>query len=709
MKSANRTWTPIAMGCGLAPGVLGAAIGCAAPTENEVAPSGESHLTAGHLTGTLAVTSAWESGYCAALTLKNAGAAVKWVATVNVGSAKVTQSWSSKLSRSGDTLTLKGLSYNEVIPQNGSAEVGFCATGNGTPKLLTLNGQSGSEGTGGTSGSGGSSGSSSGGLNGSGTGGSGTGGSGTGGSGTGGSSCTELVPRGSDPLVQQGRCGKLVYRKYAAHDQSNAVHQLPDFSHAGYKGGGVAIPSVRVVETVSPKPGDAHKLLQDAIDRVAQKPLGADGFRGAVLIKRGRYEVSDSLVIPKDGIVLRGEGQGAQGTTLVDTSRKPAEAASRFIQLNGPTTVAKEIAGTRTRIASSMVAVGATSFEVESASAFKVGDTIMVQRTPNDKWLTTLGTKDYGWTTGWYTLEHERKVVSVNGKRLTIDVPIVDAMETQFGGGAVYKTSATRLANVGIEDVRLEAVYTGPEDEAHGWSAIFLGNVTNAWVRRVTARHFAYSTVNVNGATFSTVEDAAYVDPISKIAGGRRYAFAVNGGMGVLFQRLYARAARHAFVSGAAVTGPHVWLDGLSEGARSDDGPHHRWATGLLFDNVKVRALSAGNAGGNVGTGHGWKGAQTLFFNSEANTLVCDAPSGSMNYAIGCKATLKSGTVDEDPGIIESLGRRVSTRSLYIAQLRDRLGQRAVDAVTLPKQRRGTIWDELSAWKGEGALAPKLQ
>lgn len=41
-----------------------------------------------------------------------------------------------------------------------------------------------------------------------------------------------------------------------------------------------------------------------------------DGFRGAVLLKKGKYYVNGSLFVPS-GVVLRGEGDGADGTVLI--------------------------------------------------------------------------------------------------------------------------------------------------------------------------------------------------------------------------------------------------------------------------------------------------------------------------------------------------------------------------------------------------------
>ena len=78
-------------------------------------------------------------------------------------------------------------------------------------------------------------------------------------------------------LVYPGTDGKLVYVT------DSLGNKIPDFSNAGYKGGGVSIPYVAVKETVWPVLGDNADNIQAAIDRVSALPLDVNGFRGAVL------------------------------------------------------------------------------------------------------------------------------------------------------------------------------------------------------------------------------------------------------------------------------------------------------------------------------------------------------------------------------------------------------------------------------------------
>ena len=510
------------------------------------------------------------------------------------------------------------------------------------------------------------------------------------------------------PLARPSACGSLEYGRYASQGQTNRSHTLPDFSFAGYQQGGVAIPDVQEVVRIGPISGDNRARIQAAIDRVSARTLDATGFRGAVVLEPGRYDVGDTLYIRTTGVILRGAGQGSNGTVLVATRR----AQHSLIAVEGTGTGIDEVPGSRVRITSNQVAVGAVSFDVASTTGFSVGDQVAVARTPNQRWIDALGMDQFGagdtpWTPQAYTIAHEREIVAIHGDRITVNIPIVDAMESIYGGGAIYQTRVPgRIQRCGVEDLRLVSEYSGSTDENHGWNAVRLARVSNGWIRRVTALHFGYSAVTItNRANFNTVEEVAQLDPISRITGGRRYSFNISSGLGNLIQRCFARNGRHNFVTGARVTGPNVWLDCAATRNHSDEGPHHRWATGVLFDNVSSRQLHVQNRRGS-GTGHGWAGAQTMFWNSRAEQLIVDAPRGGMNWLVGTAGQQREGqwAPQEPAGWWESHNRRVSPRSLYLQQLQDRRGTSAVLNVTTPAQRAGTLWTELEQWAGQGRL-----
>src|SRR5437016_3115161 len=83
-------------------------------------------------------------------------------------------------------------------------------------------------------------------------------------------------------------------------------NRIMDFSYAGYKGGGVPLPVISVGQTVTAVTGDNTANIQSAIDFVSQLPLDPYGFRGAVLLASGTYDVAGTVTISASGVVLRG-------------------------------------------------------------------------------------------------------------------------------------------------------------------------------------------------------------------------------------------------------------------------------------------------------------------------------------------------------------------------------------------------------------------
>ncbi len=501
--------------------------------------------------------------------------------------------------------------------------------------------------------------------------------------------------------------GVLTYTPFAMEGQSNAINVIPDFSHAGYRGGGVPIPDNIIVQvTVFPEQGDDTQRIQAAIDLVEALEPDQDGFRGVVLLKAGHYSLSNLLLIRESGVVLRGEGQGLDGTVLHSNIR----ADHSVVSILGPGSYIKEVESTQT-IVDDYVPVGTYTLSVVDGSLFEVGDNVVITRTPNQVWIDTLGMDQEtlcedksdcsGWTPSSYTIDHERVVTEISGNLVTLNIPIVDVIEESFGGGLITKIlSNRRISNCGVENMRIQSFYTSNTDEDHAWTAVRIKDAENCWVKKVTGQYLAYSTVNIESANFTTVEDCAYIEPKSKVTGGRRYSFAIQDGLGNLFQRCFADDGRHDFVTGSRVTGPNVFLDGLATNSNSDIGPHHRWATGTLFDNIRGGSTRVWNRG-NSGTGHGWSGAQTLFWNidSYGGEFRVDSPLGSRNWGIGCIGTTQTGE-----GYWESWGANVLPRSLYIQQLLDRLGQNAIDNTLIPQQLSGDIYGVLSDWRGEGDI-----
>jgi hypothetical protein len=86
------------------------------------------------------------------------------------------------------------------------------------------------------------------------------------------------------------------------------------FSFAGFRGGGISLPEVPEATRISPSGGDDTARIQQALDKLATLPLCAQWYRGAVILDRGTFHISDTLRVRASGVVLRGSGQDEVGT-----------------------------------------------------------------------------------------------------------------------------------------------------------------------------------------------------------------------------------------------------------------------------------------------------------------------------------------------------------------------------------------------------------
>ena len=493
-------------------------------------------------------------------------------------------------------------------------------------------------------------------------------------------------------LVYPGPDGQLVY----VPDEKGNI--IPDFSHCGYMGGGVALPDVPVVLAIQPQAEDDDTArLQAAIDDVSARALDANGFRGALLLERGKYRIGGTLQIRASGVVLRGEGTDENSTVLIATGKEQRT----LIEFKGRGRRPREIENTRQAIIDDYVPVGTKTFAIADASDFASGDAIIVHRPSTAKWIATIGMdriemKHSGvqqWKPGSYDFRFDRTITAINGNRITIDAPIGNAIEREYGGGWIYKYEYSgRIEQVGIENLRGVSEYDDREkdhrradeyiDEDHAWNFVVFSQVQNAWARNITSVHFGYACVTIGTqAKWMTVQDSQCLDPVSKIIGSRRYSFPIHGQLS-LVQRCYTRRGRHDYVLHARVPGPNAFVDCVADIAHADTGPHHRWSVCTLFDNIIVN----GNAINvqdrqSSGTGHGWAGAQKVLWNCEAESYILHKPPTSQNYAIGCIGEQRDGRHEREHGYWESHGQKVHPRSLYLKQLEDRLGIEAVKAI----------------------------
>lgn len=477
--------------------------------------------------------------------------------------------------------------------------------------------------------------------------------------------------------------------KFVAFNQNNRLqyfpddlgNTIPDFSNVGYRYADENIPYIEVKIAISPSGGDDGQRIQDAIDYVSKLPVDSNGFRGAVLLKKGVFKVAGQIVISADGVVLRGEGQNDSGTIIIGTGKIKRS----LIWVNGKGSLS-EISGTRQKIFESYVPVGRKYLIVNNASAFKKGDDFVIFRPGTQNWITDIkmdqipldpsGGTVTQWNSSGYDLKYERVVSAVSGDTLFFRNPIVMAIDEKYGGGFVYKSQFTgRIKNVGIEDILFKSEFTSDTDEDHAWTAVELSRVMHSWVRNITAKHFGYAAVSIDyTAKHISVVKCSSLEPKSLVTGSRRYSFNCNGQLN-LFDECFASEGRHDYVLGSRVCGPNVFVNSSAEKASNDIGPHHRWATGALFDNITTNHSINVQDRSYMGSGHGWAGANMVFWNCKANSSVTQSPwSSAKNYNIGFIGNKDAGAFPSRPdGEWEGLNLSgLNPQSLYVAQLEDR-------------------------------------
>jgi hypothetical protein len=475
--------------------------------------------------------------------------------------------------------------------------------------------------------------------------------------------------------------------------------RLLDFSWAGYMGGGVAIPTVGVAQTLQPSgTSDDTPAIQAAIDAVSKLPVDM-AVRGAVLLGPGTFHVQGTLTIGASGVVLRGSGSGSGGTVL---------------QVDGSPRTVLVVAGsgswqessTSTAITDAYVPSGATSFHVASTTGLSVGMPVLVDRPITAAWVHFMGMDTLtrnGMQETWIapgSVSHfDRTIAAIQGDLLTLDAPLPDTLDVSTWGSGAPRASVQgyafpgRLEQVGIESMRLVAPeQTVPIDEPT-FQILQMDAVENAWVSDVAGQEFTTGFVVGGAAKWVTIQDSS-ITRVAPIDGSQGYPFHFSvDGQGILVQRCTSSGIGvFSYATQDRANGPNVVLDmtvpETDAGAHDNLQPHQRWATGLLVDGAHTPAggIDLMNRGYD-GSGHGWAIGFGVVWNSVGGSLLIQRPPGAENWSIGSTGTQTTAAAPgSDPGplpqgIIDSQGTPVAPASLYLAQLCERLGPQALKAI----------------------------
>lgn len=470
--------------------------------------------------------------------------------------------------------------------------------------------------------------------------------------------------------------GRLQYKQTPRGDR------IMDFSYAGYGGGGVAIPHVEAVTTLYPVEGDNAAMIQHAIDSIGNLPL-KNGFRGAVVLAPGSFPCAQPVIIKNSGVVLRGSGAGSK---ILMTG--PPHVG---IRLEAPVQTKPEGAGIA--VTDTYIPSGANVLTVSDARGFKAGDIVMISKPITQEWVHFMGMdtlvrnkKKQTWITG--ELSVERTIKAINGNTITVDVPFTDNYDAAFiKPGAILQKiiKSGGLQNAGIEDLQIEAPEQSVTISQGHHSAIRTRGLTDGWIRNVQIRNTVNS-IGISGKRI-TVDAVQILHTVPTIGAAKPADLAADGAQ-LFFNRCTIQGDNVFFLAtGAKVSGPIVLLNCTFKG-NGWIQPHQRWATGLLIDGCTVPdgGIDFMNRG-EMGSGHGWAIGWAVAWNCKAHSYLNQQPPGAFNWVIGSVGTRRKNAMpfNKAPllaeGVYDAHGHPVTPKSLYLEQLKERLGNTALQHI----------------------------
>jgi hypothetical protein len=426
-----------------------------------------------------------------------------------------------------------------------------------------------------------------------------------------------------------GEADHRVHYLVDAHGNS-----IMDFSSAGYRGGGVKLASAAVAQRLTPVAGDNTARIQAALDKAT----------GAVVLAAGNYDVAGTLSITRSGVVLRGE-KGA----CIRLTGKP----HRFLEIHG--TGAWHEEGPREPVLDAYVPSGAASFRVRNASEFHPSDRVLVLRPTKDSVLRT-----------------DRMVESVLGDQVTLDAPLSDALDSQSTAASLVRYSFPgRITEAGVEGLRITASFenvplTEPQD-----AAIRMDAVQDGWARDLELQETQNGIAIGPAAKRLTLTNISVTHSAAH-SGAAPADFALQGTQ-ILLDRCHVTGeGTSPVVTETEAVGPLVMLNFVAD--HGGVTPRQGFTTGLLVDGGQFPGGTEHRPGvAFSASGIGW----SVGWNVSSPFLLVQQPPNALNWCIGCIGTpVSTGTAPN--GVFDSLGKMVVPSSLYLQQLRDRIGPEAL-------------------------------
>ncbi|KAF9550869.1 hypothetical protein EC957_011416 [Mortierella hygrophila] len=516
---------------------------------------------------------------------------------------------------------------------------------------------------------------------------------------------------------------------YVAYNRQG--DRIMDFSMVGWNEGNTELPDaikdVPVVERLFPRhgadkdadTGDDTERIQRALDRVGQKAkVGVVQGKtvvptGALALARGVYRISKPLKVRYSGILFRGDPAGGSRIVCQWESTGPRYA----IEIEGQKD--KMLHDTRVPVVSDYTPVGSFFLALDptyfSESTLAVGDQIMVTRVGNDRWVEDIGMDDFDsskkgvkpWKKMLAHMFRTIRSLDPHTGIVRLDAPLPISIRRYYGGGWVTKYEDRKIRAVGVQfldlvfpknvgrttEEMLDEKGRGSEDYRFSYEifanyALRLDLAAHVYFSHITTAFFHNFISIGTGVHHVTLDSVVHSYPDDMLSG--QSAFQLSGQF-VLIKNSLSQGSFHFFVDINHVPGPNVVHRSQATNigkphqplpldfAPGEVGPHMKFCTGLLFDQVTTDGSIQIVNRGDMGTGQGYSGANSVVWNSRAREgILTHRAQGFQNFVIGSEDFEAENRQPWDSqGWKEHLGSEVLPGSLYLRQLADRLDRRA--------------------------------
>ncbi len=497
---------------------------------------------------------------------------------------------------------------------------------------------------------------------------------------------------------------------------------------------------------IFPSGEDDRQAIQDAINTISTWDLMTNGYRGGIELQNGVFYVSKhpqgkvhTFEINKSGIVIKGISGNLKDDAKTIIIQKDKSTSTFYV--NGFGAIEQFNTKTPIKVDQPYVPVGTKTIRLARLDTLEIGDNIMIYVKPTQKWVDNFP----GWNLGEFSatigddknIRMERKITKINPSTNTIglDASITTQIDIANGysNAVVYPiTDDQRTRNIGFQDFILAADFDCSEiittnqvtinciteegefnffnDALQSARGIDFYRGKDGWAKNLTGMFFRESFITSNNIFHQlTVQDCAMLDGVSEDniqihKGGDDYSFNISSSNS-LVQRCYSRNARHSFTLNNT-TSMVVFLDCLSEKEHLSLEPHQKWAHGVLYDNVKTDGQFKLQYGVDPVEKifHNQKAANSVLWNITSNSkrrgepfMYLDKPKNDLgyNWVIGYKfdgcsdnrIANPSDSIHGDIAYVEAANEYVYPRSLFLRQLKDRLGIQAVNNITISLQR----------------------